>query len=199
MPDRDNLPKEAAEAIDDSRRLRAEINQLSMNYLGAVEAITRDDADTRHFADDLERARNRAVELLERISELLERIAREPGADINFGVRGTTATVFRLTTSANELQAEFEWLTSILEQIDIMMASSATSPRSWMAQKIAQPVQSALLKLKSYLMPLLKKFLSKLWSIISHLLTPKEWKLKGKVGNTVLGLAEAEIEITFGP
>ncbi|MBV9670151.1 MAG: hypothetical protein JOZ43_04270 [Acidobacteriales bacterium] len=105
---------------------------------------------------------------------------------------------FHLTTLASELQAELEWLKAIIEQLNVMIKQpGAASP--WFVSKVAQSVQAALTTIRLSLMPLLRKFLAKLWSIISHLLTPKEWKLKGKVGNTVLGLAEAEIEITFGP
>ncbi|PXV71955.1 hypothetical protein C8R14_1841, partial [Nitrosomonas eutropha] len=32
-----------------------------------------------------------------------------------------------------------------------------------------------------------------------QVLTPKEWKLQGKVGTGILGLADVGIEITFGP
>ena len=108
-------------------------------------------------------------------------------------------TGFRLTTLASELQAELEWLKAIIEQLDAMLNQPGAAVSEWFANKVAQPVQAALTKIRLILMPLLRKFLAKIWSIISHLLTPKEWKLKGKVGSTVLGLAQAEIEITFGP
>jgi hypothetical protein len=78
------------------------------------------------------------------------------------------------------------WLKAILEQLDSIIHATSIGQPIWFPDKVAQPVQAALTKLKSYLMPMLKKFLAKLWSVISHLLTPKEWKLKGKVGNTVL-------------
>ena len=65
--------------------------------------------------------------------------------------------------------------------------------------QVTNPVRAALNKIKTILTPLLKRFLSKIWQIISNLLTPKEWKLQGKVGTGILGLADVGIEITFGP
>jgi hypothetical protein len=113
-----------------------------------------------------------------------------------YAASGTSETVFFLTTVANELQTELEWLKAILEQLNASLKDpSASSP---MVQDMAGPVRAALVRLRP-LMPLLKKFLSKLWSVISHLLIPQEWKLSGKIGSTVLGLGEVKIEITFGP
>jgi hypothetical protein len=48
----------------------------------------------------------------------------------------------------------------------------------------------------------IKKALSKawkrLWSLISHLTTVKEWSVSGQVGSGVLGFAQATITVTFG-
>ena len=45
-----------------------------------------------------------------------------------------------------------------------------------------------------------KRVLARLWSMISKLLTVKEWALSGKVGTPgpLLGLAEASVSVTFG-
>lgn len=196
MPNGDNLRREAEEALEDARRLRTELTEGLLNELAAIEATARDDREHRQVADDLERARNRALELLDRISQLLARIQDRPEP---FEIARGAGTGFRLTTLANELQAELEWLKAIIEQLDAMIKQPGVAVSQWFANKVAQPVEAALTKIRSTLMPLLRKFLAKVWSMISHLLTPKEWKLKGKIGSTVLGLAQAEIEITFGP
>jgi hypothetical protein len=48
----------------------------------------------------------------------------------------------------------------------------------------------------------IKKALSKawkrLWSLISHLTTVKEWSVSGQAGTGVLGFAQATITVTFG-
>jgi hypothetical protein len=45
-----------------------------------------------------------------------------------------------------------------------------------------------------------RRVLARLWSMISKLLTVKEWALSGKVGTPgpLLGLAEASVSVTFG-
>lgn len=43
-----------------------------------------------------------------------------------------------------------------------------------------------------------KVILSRLWSVIWHLVKVKEWSVQGKVGNDLLGLASANVSITFG-
>lgn len=43
----------------------------------------------------------------------------------------------------------------------------------------------------------LKRVLPRIWSMISHLLTVKEWTISGQAG-TVFGLAQVGISITFG-
>ena len=48
------------------------------------------------------------------------------------------------------------------------------------------------------LVPWLKNMWGSVWALISKLVTPKEWKIKGSVGTSLLGLANAELEITFG-
>jgi hypothetical protein len=52
--------------------------------------------------------------------------------------------------------------------------------------------------IKRVLIPALKKVMGKAWQILAKLLVPKGWKIKGKIGNDFLGLASAEIEISFG-
>lgn len=44
----------------------------------------------------------------------------------------------------------------------------------------------------------IKRISAQLWQLLSRLMTPKEWKIKGDVGTGVLGLANVGIEITFG-
>ena len=44
----------------------------------------------------------------------------------------------------------------------------------------------------------LLKLGAQIWQLISRLLTPKEWTLKGSLGTGPFGLANAEVSITFG-
>jgi hypothetical protein len=144
-------------------------------------------------ADDFKEFRNRVADLLERINSLLVEIVSSETAR---GPEG--GVVFYLSTLAGELHAQLEWLRGVLEQIDNMIKKGLPGATDWFIAQVTNPVGMALSKIKSYLMPLLKKFLSKIWQIISNLLTPKEWKLKGEIGTGIFGLANVGIEITFG-
>lgn len=44
----------------------------------------------------------------------------------------------------------------------------------------------------------LKNLGSSIWAVIQNLTTPTEWKIKGGLGSSAFGLANAELEITFG-
>lgn len=44
----------------------------------------------------------------------------------------------------------------------------------------------------------IRGILARLWSLLSRLMTPTEWKLSGKIGSGPLGLADVAVEVTFG-
>lgn len=63
-------------------------------------------------------------------------------------------------------------------------------------------VSSVMTQIKNWfskLKSLAKKIATTLWTLISGYLKVKEWKLGGKLGAAPFGLADATIEITFGP
>lgn len=45
----------------------------------------------------------------------------------------------------------------------------------------------------------IKRISAQLWNLLCSLLTPKEWKLGGDISSGPFGLANASVEITFGP
>jgi hypothetical protein len=47
------------------------------------------------------------------------------------------------------------------------------------------------------LVPWITSLWQSVWAVIQRLTTPKEWKISGQLGTSVLGLAQASIEITF--
>lgn len=49
-----------------------------------------------------------------------------------------------------------------------------------------------------HLKPLIQKISAHLWQIISQLLTPKGWEIKGGISTGPFGLARAELTISFG-
>jgi hypothetical protein len=189
MSTQENIRKDADSGIADVKRLREEL--LDFAELNQIRSPFREIGSP--VAQDLEEFRNRVAELLDRIYSLLSQIKEAPTQ------LRRPEEVFPLSILAQELKAQVEWLEGILSHLEEMISSHVSAWPSSFPQSVQVPLKSALAKIKSYLIPLIKKFLSKLWSIISGLLTPKEWKLKGKVGTGLLGLADVEVEVTFGP
>ncbi|MEM9008592.1 MAG: hypothetical protein AAGE59_34420 [Cyanobacteria bacterium P01_F01_bin.86] len=99
-----------------------------------------------------------------------------------------------MMTTSHALGAEGDVMLRTLET-----ASTGIDPRG---KPLNQAVQNAASKatdwVKNTLMPLIKSIAAQVWQVISSLLTPKEWKIKGSVGTPLLGLANVELEITFG-
>lgn len=189
MPNSEDLQNDAESALTDVSRLRQEL--LEFSELMAIGPALKD--WERPLAEDLEQFQIRVAQLLDRIERLLREIGSLESQKTKEG------TAFSLSTLANELNAQLEWLKGILEHIENMMKDRASDIPDWFINQVANPVRSAIQKIKTYLAPILKRFLSKIWQIISSLLTPKEWKLQGKIGAGILGLADVGIEITFGP
>ena len=189
MTNPEDLQRDTEAALGDVERLRTELLEFS-------ELVSRNPAlrDLRiPLADDLEEFRDRVAQLLDRISLLLKEIGHSASGRSNEG------SAFSLAILANELNAQLEWLKGVLEHIENMIQDDTQTTAQWFINQVTSPVRAALNKIKTILTPLLKRFLSKIWQIISNLLTPKEWKLQGKVGTGILGLADVGIEITFGP
>lgn len=184
MQDGEYFQEDIGSLHRDVNRLRMELSEWAeMREIGLAVDLP------QRFAEDLQECRERVFKLLDRIAGLLAHIGQKKIESTN------QAAAFHLVTLSNELKAQLDWLIEALEYIE----GWTTNGPVWLIEKLGRPVQAALHQLKSYLMPLLKRFLSKLWQIISHMLMPKEWKLTGKVGTGVLGLADVGIEITFGP
>lgn len=189
MTNSEDLQRDTEAALGDVKRLRAEL--LEFSELMSINPALRELRTP--LADDLNEFRNRVAQLLDRIYQLLKEIGSSENRRLKEG------SAFSLSTLANELNAQLEWLKGILEHIENMIQDSTQTIPEWFVKQVTNPVRAALNKIKVYLTPLLKRFLSKIWQIISNLLTPKEWKLQGKVGTGILGLADVGIEITFGP
>lgn len=185
----DHIRKDAESALKDIDALRREITEF-VEFRAVLSELKQSGLPA---AIELSEFQARVSELIDRIRGMLESLRSEPG-----GFRSPAAAL-PLTALAQELKAELEWLESILSYLEGMFFSPADAWRSVSAMHVSGSVSAALSKVRGYLIPQIKRFLSKLWSLISGLLTPKEWKLKGQVGTGLLGLANVEVEITFGP
>ena len=59
-------------------------------------------------------------------------------------------------------------------------------------------INTALGWLSNHIKPLIKKISSQLWSLISHMITPKSWTVQGQTGVSLFGLTgNVSIGITF--
>ena len=125
--------------------------------------------------------------LLTRVGELQQSARSDRPDEKNIQERG-----FAIQTAIGVLRSRLEWFGDELSNME-QMASTA--------QPVAAPPPGKLANLRSWLSSLwakIKQISQALWHIISGLLTPKGWTLKGDIGTGPLGLANVGIEITFG-
>jgi hypothetical protein len=100
--------------------------------------------------------------LLDRIYQLLREIG---SSEIN---KSKEKSAFSLSTLANELNAELEWLMGILLHLENMIQDSTLYIPKWFVNQVANPVCAALNKIKAYLTPLLKVFYQKYGKSFKH-------------------------------
>ena len=186
--DAEDVLQDAEAALEDVQRLRGEILELP-----ELAEIQRDLSDVDELrAEDLEQSRTRIQQLLDRIERLISDVMALKGRSHGDGAS------FRLATLANELNTELYWLQGILEHMGNLVGSSETNRMQVLTKNMARRAHNALAHIRSFIIPRLKRVLAKIWQIISNLLTPKEWKIQGKVGGGLLGLADVGVEIAFG-
>jgi hypothetical protein len=189
MVDREYLNRDIKTARNDIKQLKKDI--VEFPEIDQVVEIAR--GAQIPFSEDLHDFTLRADELCGRIDEILISLVE------NHYERDIIAQACHLATSGHALEAELNWLQTVLTRVDDYDFQEPVLFPSHLTQEIRPPVSKAVTKVKNVLMPRLKRLLSKVWQIISGLLTPKEWKIQGKVGTGLLGLADVGIEITFGP
>lgn len=137
-------------------------------------------------------------ELEKEISDLRERISRlmiDIQSELEAFPPEPSEEAFSFSRSLldnlSTIETLLEWLN---QQLDIAAQQAAPGRAASSTGGILATARGWLASVKSWL----KRICKQLWQLISRLMTPKEWKLTGKVGTGVLGLAEVGIEITFG-
>ena len=97
------------------------------------------------------------------------------------------------------VQSLEDTLTAFEDQLPASQTPISGSPASPLASfQIPAWLQKVKDWIKKNLKPKLKKISQGAWKIIANLLTPKSWSIKGGLGTGFLGLANADLEITFG-
>ncbi|MEO6118615.1 MAG: hypothetical protein ABIP37_06050 [Methylotenera sp.] len=196
MTNLSELKIDCESATDDLNRLLEHISNLSEVTIEQSEN-NEDSATSGNIT--LSQCRDRTVILIHRLKARLNEINNFTKAPSDINASELTdwkaSKSFLLINLMNELYVQVESINNILERIqkDISAYISVEVP----AFKF-RAIQAALKNANLNLLPFLKQLLSKIWQIISNLMTPKEWKISGEVSGNILGLANVGLEITFG-
>lgn len=177
---------DAKSALYDVDKFRQELEETE--EIGRAQELMGENDSS--ISDDLHEVRNRIEDLIKRLTEALEGVKGE--------LRDPSGTGISLAALANELKSQIDWLEGLLKRIQVSISSRYTPGINDFRAELLCSVNSSLKRIREYLLPRIKRLLSKIWQLIANLLTPKEWKLHGKIGTSLLGLADAGIEITFG-
>jgi hypothetical protein len=157
--------------------------------LGRLYGMLRD-YEGKSEAAELERFRQEATRMINRLERLLRRIYQGRQASQQDAFPGT-----QVVFNTQALQAEVQWLRGFLSQL----ASGAGQGTAAQNPTVQQQAKASSNWLQQVLLPALNKAMTKIFRFIFSMLKPKEWSIKGIIGNTFLGFASGELEITFGP
>jgi len=170
----------------------SQLNQvISLNFAFSedVKSIAREDDE---LARTIEGFQEQMINYCNRASMILDKIAGDTPGDTqqDFGLY--------LAVTVQSMQGSTESLLEslIAAQTPVQPSTPAPSPsgqttKQSLIQKIANWI-------RQHVVPILRQVLQGAWRILSNLLTPKGWKVKGSIGTSFLGLANAELEIQFG-
>jgi hypothetical protein len=185
MPtDHDMLEIAVETAIDDATAACEEIAQLDIHDGLTQEAR---EMDLASHMERLEKIRGRINHLLELIRRRCASLSEQKGA-----LTGERITV--------ETQRLIDMLTALKTQLDSLDAvAEALEWRYAQAGKAASPRLAAIRARLKPVAAFVARVLRNLWQLLLKLMTPKEWKLSGKIGAAMFGLADVGIEVTFGP
>ena len=95
--------------------------------------------------------------------------------------------------SATDILSRFQSVVSSASLLESYLSSpviAAANPPN-MVSNVSQWVTGTVI-------PWLQNMWGSVWAVVSKLITPKEWKLSGGIGNNLLGFANAQMEVTFG-
>lgn len=200
----EHLKDDLAEIKECARELRQRAEAPAQN-----QQLSEDDEE-KQLSHQLKGIGSKISDTSERVEEVTERIRQlnylagddSSKHEQDYATNSETSleeevkqAAFYLSTIIQDLDTEIEQALKLLNsrgnQHDGLKLAAATSGTSGKSQTAKGWLQS----LKS----VIQKMSSKLWKVIMNLITPKEWKIKGGLSTGVLGLAGAEVEVTFGP
>lgn len=184
---------------EDIREIRSDISRL-------IDELSPDDYSDRFRLRALQRElsqrelpeANQLNDFIYRTNRLIERLERilaylDENAGDETWPEDTNSIGIDLMSYSQTVEREMEFLQALLDTLRERAEMYDSTP------SLVQHIASAKQWLNGSFIPTLRRALSRIWQLIAKLLTPKEWKLKGSIGNQVWGLSKVEVEITFGP
>ena len=171
-------------AIDDVSAACEEVAQLDIHDSLTQEAK---EMDLASHMERLEKIRSRIIFLIELIRKKCASLTEQKGALTGERVSDGTQ---KLIDMLSALKTQLDSLDAIAEALE------------WRYAQAGKPASPRLAALRARLKPVaafVARVLRSLWQLLLKLMTPKEWKLSGKIGAAMFGLADIGIEVTFGP
>lgn len=179
-----------AQAVDE---IVEDFNSLARQI---VHEVMRDDSEVAIiFAEtdssqELQAIRERLHRLLSRIQELLVELrARAEGIEAPGSGAELQGPVVEARDLIARLSAVWDRLEALMTLVELRQPAGGGT--------LSGVIGAAKARL-SVLGRWIRGLLGRLWSLLSRLMTPKEWKLSGKIGSGPLGLADVAVEVTFG-
>lgn len=185
----ENLSKDVSELIEESEMIKKEITEGLPELENIGNLFKYEYGFDNQYYENLARYQERVNELIDRIIRILSLMKSG-----NVNNRNLKGVLYPLSSLAQELNVQLEWFEKILANMDKVLKTKATNLHS----RVKNLISDSRARIKNYLVPLIKQYLTKIWQIISGLLIPKEWKISGSAGD-FMGLTKVGIEITFGP
>lgn len=134
------------------------------------------------------------MRLRDRLAGLLEQLRSEVATVAELASGGLERTALGdLQGVLSLLEGHLQWLDEQFDALDARLSPDIAATAD--AQK------GAITRVRGWVKSLLswlRRIGRQIWQLLSSMMTPKEWKLSGKVGTGPFNLADVGIEITFG-
>lgn len=176
--------------LNDLNDLENEINrELSRESETGIRQIMTENG----YATQLKDIRERINLLLEKVKARLSNLLRlrDVRGSGSLSEMGLDKEIPEALNELSQLYAVTERLQSLISTIGL----SVDSARKSLTQAITANALNWIQLITSWI----KRISTQLWNLLCNLLTPKEWKLGGSISSGPFGLANTNVEITFGP
>lgn len=186
------------------RRLQELVDLVSEDYALIEEEIARELGgegwteiplllEQEGYAGRLARIRERIQAAIAEILRELRALRRRLGGEVAGRADELLGRIAELQTLRAQLLALLDRLDHLVEMAEQKAAAAAARGRGVLgaahqaARGWVRAIRAAIVRVSSYL-----------WEVVQRLLYLKEWAVKGSIGAGLLGLASAELALTFG-